>query len=749
MIGEKMKLATDPPVSEPQRRAVWIGMDASAYQEGIEAFKAGKKENENPYGGGALQKSSQSNGMLAIEWQMGYRKAKAQSSQGKDENIKAAGVMHITRDGQVLLLKRSKVGDHAGEWGIAGGKVEPGDDSLAATAYREVHEELGEVPPGQGGMKAANRIENGVDFTTFFNLVDQPFIPTLDSEHTAYTWARMDALPANTHPGVLDVVDDLRETGLQAADMEPEDWQGLVGGLLKFISEEAKEPEHAADAYGREFFEGLSNNELIKLYREVKRQANPRDASYLSDAKFRLDMIKIEMRRRGLAMDEACAFDEASARTYDADGRLHVAKTHISKANVCPYYGREIPFFQELGLNPDTIYQLYRHPDELKKAAETFNNLPLLSKHVAVGPDAHPSDLVIGSTGTDAEFGFPYLDNSLVVWTRSGIAAIEEEVQKELSCAYRYRAEMTSGTVDGQHYDGVMRDLVGNHVALVKAGRAGPDVVVGDSALPNLKELFMPSATVLSRKAAVAKGALLVFLRPKLAADAQIDLTTILKDINQSNFGEKKSGILAGLKSAVEGKLAKDASVDDVTELLDALEEAEEAEDETAEDEDDDDDDDKKKAKDKKAKDAKAAKDADKDDEDDKKKAKDAEMKDEDDKKKKAEDKKAMDTAIDTAVDSAVKKAKDDSRLMREAERIVRPYVGDLAIACDSADDVYKIALETLGVDTKGVHPSAFRAILKAQSLPGSTKLPAHAMDSATVKGFNDFYPTANLIKSL
>jgi hypothetical protein len=31
-------------------------------------------------------------------------------------------------------------------------------------------------------------------------------------------------------------------------DMTPEDWRGLVGGLLEFFAEEAEEPEHAADA---------------------------------------------------------------------------------------------------------------------------------------------------------------------------------------------------------------------------------------------------------------------------------------------------------------------------------------------------------------------------------------------------------------------------------------------------------------------------------------------------------------------
>ncbi len=43
---------------------------------------------------------------------------------------------------------------------------------------------------------------------------------------------------------------------------------------------------------------------------------------------------------------------------------------------------------------------------------------------------------------------------------------------------------MTPGTYAGVRYDGVMRDIAANHVALVRKGRAGPDVVVGDSALP-------------------------------------------------------------------------------------------------------------------------------------------------------------------------------------------------------------------------------------------------------------------------
>jgi hypothetical protein len=174
------------------------------------------------------------------------------------------------------------------------------------------------------------------------------------------------------------------------------------------------------------------------------------------------------------------AFDR-SLRTTDKDGRLHVAVCNLSKSNVCEYRGSEIPGADALGLDPNRLYRLLRDPKELAKAAPTFNNLPLLIAHVPVTADDPRRDLVVGSTGTDAAFENGFLRNSLVVWDSEAIAGIETEAQKELSAAYHYTADMTPGEFNGESYAGVMRNIVGNHVALVAEGRAGPDVVVGDS----------------------------------------------------------------------------------------------------------------------------------------------------------------------------------------------------------------------------------------------------------------------------
>jgi hypothetical protein len=170
-----------------------------------------------------------------------------------------------------------------------------------------------------------------------------------------------------------------------------------------------------------------------------------------------------------LALDRAID----PVRRYDSDGRLRVS-ANISKATVNPYRGEEIPSWESLGLDPSRTYQLLRDPDEMRKGADSFNGLPLLARHRPVGADDHPRDLVVGTVG-DVRWDGPYLTASVTVWDQSAIDAIESGEQRELSCGYRYVPDMTPGVFGGQRYDGIMRDIVGNHVALVGEGRVGGD----------------------------------------------------------------------------------------------------------------------------------------------------------------------------------------------------------------------------------------------------------------------------------
>jgi 8-oxo-dGTP pyrophosphatase MutT (NUDIX family) len=602
-----------------------------------------------------------------------------------DATAAAAGIMFRTPDGRALFLRRGADGDHAGEWCFPGGGIEEGETAEDAARRETAEETKAEVFLKCGPLQLLDRRTSpeGVDFSTFVQPITDLFLPTLNSEHSAFAWAPTSYPPEPLHPGVKAV-------------------------LSKLAMDEA--PAH-----------GL-------------------------------------------------AFDRASVRTYDRDGRLHVEITNISKAVVNPYIGREIPDYKALGLKPDKVYRLLRDADELAEAAPTFNNIPVLSRHVPVTADDHKPDLVIGSTGTDAVFEAPYLRNSLVLWARDAIDDVESEVKRELSSAYRYRADMTPGTYEGEPYDGVMRDIIGNHVALVREGRAGSDVVIGDAAIPKLEELFEMSKDLLTRKGAVAMGALMIALKPKLAQDAKIDLAPLFKGVTAKNFKEKKIAIVEGVTTLTAGKLAQDASINDVAALLDSLEGVEPAEaadndatgalpvvgkgptettmDAGAEgvrqfltgrlsDEDI--------AKVCSMIDGGGA--ADELDDDMTNKAPPAL---DEDKEKEMVDKPAMDAAIAKAVADTTAQVTQNQREIRDAERKVRPYVGELAIACDSAEAVYRAALTALGLGEKikTVHASALPTILEMQPLPDRRpKAPSVAMDSAGAKSFAERFPEANRIK--
>ncbi|CAI3941905.1 DUF2213 domain (PUBMED:21183074) [Commensalibacter communis] len=165
----------------------------------------------------------------------------------------------------------------------------------------------------------------------------------------------------------------------------------------------------------------------------------------------------------------------------DEDGRLFIDKTPISKAVVNSYYGCEIPDAEKLGWDAHKSYNLLRPPDELERAAPTFNRLPVMLGHVHVTAENPHSEQRKGTMGERASFEFPYLFNSMAVWDEDAIAGIKDGTTREISCAYRYDVDPTSGEYEGQPYDGIMRNIRGNHVALVEKGRAGPDVYAWDS----------------------------------------------------------------------------------------------------------------------------------------------------------------------------------------------------------------------------------------------------------------------------
>lgn len=408
------------------------------------------------------------------------------------------------------------------------------------------------------------------------------------------------------------------------------------------------------------------------------------------------------------------AFDRQSARSIDADGRLHVSKTNISKANVCPYFGREIPNWQQLGLDGDRVYRLYRDPEELAKGASTFNNLPILNKHIRVTVDEPKQENVVGSIGSDVSFSAPFLQASLSFWVASAIAGIESEQQCELSPAYYYRADMTPGvSPDGESFDGSMRDIVGNHLAVIETGRTGPDVYVADSD-PFIKNTIKPKETPAMKMTKLGK-ALFVSLRglsPKIAQDSA--LPALVGEAEKKTF--KKAAALKGL-------LAMDSEIDaeKADEIIDAVigveesPEAVELDRELGQDEPD-------------LMGFLAGKLSPEDLEAVKGMMTPA----------KDEDYGMKPEAVEEKVTAAMDSMRVEFRQLEQAKVDVRAVVGDV-IGMDSAEEVYRFALGKMGHDHKDMPAAGLRTMFNAvKDVKASRPAPRIAEDSAaTVQQFN------------
>lgn len=614
----------------------------------------------------------------------------------------AAGIAHIAPSGKVLLLRRAaSEKNYPGYWALPGGGGNAGETPLM-TALREAREEIGDITCGIGEIPQIYEkvTPTGVVYHTFLRRVSDEFVPALNDEHSAYNWTDIASLPNDTHPAVIETLSSL------AATPAP------------------------------------------------------------------------------VAIPDFVAMDRETVRSRDADGHLHVGRTPISKANVCPYYGSEIPGAEQLGLVPTQIYQMLRAPDELMKGATTFARKPLLLLHKPVNANDHPRTLTVGTIGDDIQWHAPYLTAPLTVWDGEAIALIETAEQRQLSAGYRYRPDMTPGVYEGVRYDGVMRDIVANHVALVREGRAGPDVVVSDEkfklgcritvsdVVPQTQEIIV-MAKKLSRMGLVAAGALTAYLNPRIAQDKSIDLTQVLKDVTAKNYNEMKGTIVESVTSLVAGKLAQDANIGDLAELLNALSGTSIDETDTADSTGESENADNESANSDGDGDKPTA-----DNGNEKKSVKDevlallkgklsdddlaaiasvfdggaAENKESDD----MVDKQAMDAAISAAVtkvrSDTIAEMQRRQAAIRLAEKDIKPYVGELPIAQDSAENVYRSALTALGVkDVDKLHESALRHVLLAQPLPGSRSAAPQptAMDAASAATFSKLYPNASIARTL
>lgn len=145
----------------------------------------------------------------------------------------------------------------------------------------------------------------------------------------------------------------------------------------------------------------------------------------------------------------------------------------------------------------------YRPEEEVAadEALNSFREKCVTKEHPPVLLDAlNTKDYAVGFTSADVSYSDGFVESTLTVTDKETIDSIMRGDVREVSCGYRVDYSPEPGiTADGQHYDGIQRNIRGNHVAIVNRARGGAQVrLMLDSADAAVNDLLIPQGEIMS-----------------------------------------------------------------------------------------------------------------------------------------------------------------------------------------------------------------------------------------------------------
>lgn len=226
--AEDAKLATDPPVSEAQRRAMFA---AASGHSTIGIPKSVGKEFSEADPGGKLPEKKSEDAMATAP----------------NAGIPAAGVMLMTPHYRILFGKR-RGADHAGDWAFPAGRVEE-DESPEEAAKREAKEEVNFEDFDDKLPLIDHRKVGDVDFSTYLQEVPEEFDPEPNEEFSEFRWAYPDEAPEPLHPGVKETLSKYLDDDDEDDDdmRKARDEENPHGKLSKETREEVDSTKHRED----------------------------------------------------------------------------------------------------------------------------------------------------------------------------------------------------------------------------------------------------------------------------------------------------------------------------------------------------------------------------------------------------------------------------------------------------------------------------------------------------------------------
>lgn len=235
--------------------------------------------------------------------------------------------------------------------------------------------------------------------------------------------------------------------------------------------------------------------------------------------------------------------------------------------------------------------QRYRRADgseqlELRPPEEVFKADALESFAHATVTREHPPrfvttdnwrDVSVGHVGDQVVRDDMLVKASLIVTDPQLISEMERGERVECSGGYTCDLEMKPGEWNGQKYDCVQRNIVGNHVAIVTKGRAGPEVRVRLDAEDAIDSTLSVARDDDNTGTDRSKGGPDMGMVKHRIDGVEYDVSEQAKQALERDAGRtdaKLAALAQETKAATEAKAKADAEVIELKKKLDEAEKA-------------------------------------------------------------------------------------------------------------------------------------------------------------------------------
>lgn len=179
---------------------------------------------------------------------------------------------------------------------------------------------------------------------------------------------------------------------------------------------------------------------------------------------------------------QAHDFMELSSREITAEGYMVARNCTLARTGVQTYRAYELGLDAE-GMDPMRVIRLHRPAEEVfdQRSMASFESKPVTIEHPPVAVTADNwEQLAKGEARDVTRFG-DMMTSTLLIKSKDAIDAVQSG-KNQLSNGYTFDLDMTPGTTaQGQAYDGVQRNIRGNHIAIVDAARCGSACRIADS----------------------------------------------------------------------------------------------------------------------------------------------------------------------------------------------------------------------------------------------------------------------------